>query len=135
LKSLDVDAAFVQLLASGAVEDHSWGRIVWLASGRLNPGSDQTLGYVEIDAGHKNYRHSHPNCEEVLFLLQGSLDHRVGDEKIHLEPGDTLVIPTGIVHEATNTSGSVARIIVAYPTGHRAIQLAPEDGPIPMETE
>ena len=123
MSGLDLQSTFLSAMAETPTENHRWGRIVWLASGAAFPGSGQTLGYVEINPGQTNYRHRHPNCEEVLLLLEGSLDHWVGDQIVALRPGSVLSIGAGVVHWATNASSMVARMIVAYPTGHREIEL------------
>jgi len=132
-------AANVSGLLGGAIagavfdaptEQHSWGRIVWLSSAAMWADSNQTLGYVEIDAGKTNYRHRHPNCEEVLLLIEGDLEHRVGDAVINLKPGSSLRIPRDVVHWATNPGSSPARMIVAYPTGSREIELVLEEVPL-----
>ena len=40
----------------------------------------------------------HPNCEEVLYLLAGRVEHTLGDQSFTLETGDTLAIPAGVFH-------------------------------------
>src|SRR5689334_22089181 len=79
-----------------------WGTIQWLVSGRQIPDSRLTFGYVEIKAGTKNPKHYHPNCDEVLFLIEGELDHSLGKDIIHLTPGMAIHIPTGLSHDAVN---------------------------------
>lgn len=99
--------------------EFEWGRINWVINAEMVPGAGITVGVVEIDAGASNPLHYHPNCEEALHLIEGSLDHRVGDRTVALGAGDTLHVPTGVHHQATNTGNVVARMVVAYPTGHR----------------
>jgi|SRR5579862_603954 len=111
------------------IEHHAWGQIVWLSGAHVFADSDQTLGYVVIDPGQTNYRHRHPNCEEILVLVEGRLEHLVGDEIILMEPGQALRIPPGTVHRALNPGMSAARMIVAYPVGSREIELVPESDP------
>ena len=98
------------------VED--WGTLTWLASGELT-GSDITVGRVVIKPGRSNPRHCHDNCEEVLYLLQGQLTHSFADESIEMAPGDALVVPPGIMHNAMNTGIIDADMIVAYSKGNR----------------
>jgi quercetin dioxygenase-like cupin family protein len=134
LKAANVSAllsvAVVGAMSDAPIEQHSWGRIVWLSSAAIWADSKQTLGYVEIDAGETNYRHRHPNCEEVLLLVEGDLEHWVGDAVITMKPGSSLRIPLGVVHWATNPGSSPARMIVAYPTGFREIELVREEAPL-----
>jgi quercetin dioxygenase-like cupin family protein len=78
-----------------------------------------------LNPGHANPRHSHPNCDEVLHVLCGRLEHSVGDEVVVLEPGDTLVIPAGVPHQARTLGTEPADTVVAYSTGRREFRLEP----------
>jgi quercetin dioxygenase-like cupin family protein len=97
----------------------AWGQIQWLISGELVPNANITFGYVEIESGRKNPRHVHPNSDEVLYLLEGELEHSVGDELFHLTPGMAIFIPQGAEHDALSSGAQTARMVVAYPTGDR----------------
>jgi quercetin dioxygenase-like cupin family protein len=99
--------------------EFEWGSIEWLVNADLVPGAEITVGLVEIAPGMNNPLHFHPNCEEVLHLLEGQLDHRIGDDVLSLTAGSTIHVPRGVLHQATNTGADVARMVVAYPTGHR----------------
>lgn len=96
-------------------------RISWLFSGQKSPGAEQTLGYVVIEPGQKNPLHAHDNCEELLYLLTGELDHSLGDAMHHLRPGDAIRVPAGIRHDARCTSTEPARMIVCYSSPQRAM--------------
>ena len=104
-----------------------WGTIEWLINGDLVPGAEITVGRVTINAGARNPLHYHPNTEEVLHLLAGQLDHRIGDETVSITAGDTIHVPKGVVHQGINTGSVDAHMIVAYPTGHREMVVC-EDG-------
>jgi quercetin dioxygenase-like cupin family protein len=102
---------------SAAVRE-SWGTLRWLANHALS-GSAITVGRVIIYKGQRNPRHSHPNCEEVLYLLAGRLIHSVGSQTVTLNAGDTLAIPAGVVHNAQSVGDVDADMIVTYSSGHR----------------
>lgn len=102
-----------------AAEGFDWGTIQWLVSGRLLPDSQLTFGFVTIAAGARNARHYHPNCDEVLFVIDGEIDHALGDEVSHLSAGSAIHIPIGIHHNAVNTGMTTAKVVVAYSTGDR----------------
>jgi len=95
-----------------------WGSIRWLMSDKIEPGAELTLGIVEIEANQANPLHIHPNCEEILHVLSGSLEHRLGDAWATLKVGDTLRIPKNAVHGA-RTKQDKCRVIVVYNTGAR----------------
>jgi quercetin dioxygenase-like cupin family protein len=98
--------------------DEEWGSLRWLASRELTR-TELTVGRVTIKAGTSNPRHSHPNCDEVLYLLGGRLEHSVGDDSLVLEAGDTLVVPAGVNHNARNVGEEDADMMVAYTSGER----------------
>ena len=70
-----------------------------------------------------NPRHYHTTCEEVLTLLAGQIEHTMGDEQVVMEPGDTLVVPAGVPHNATCVSSTDADMIVAYSSADRDFHL------------
>ena len=78
-----------------------------------------TCGRVTISAGKANPRHRHPNCDEVLYLIRGRLEHTLGEALILLEAGDALSIPVGIAHNARSLGLEDAVMVVAYSTADR----------------
>jgi quercetin dioxygenase-like cupin family protein len=106
--------------------NEDWGSLSWLANQQIGNAQKLTLGRVVIKKGHSNPRHCHPNCEEVLYLLNGRLEHTLGDETLVLERGDTLAIPQGIFHSAVNIGAEDADTIVAYSSGVRQFVLESE---------
>lgn len=100
-------------------EEFEWGRIRWLVNGAKVPGANITVGWVEIEPGHKNPLHLHPNSQEVLVLVEGELDHSIGDEMHHLTPGSAICVPANTPHDGRNVGTVTARMVVSYPTGDR----------------
>jgi len=96
-----------------------WGTLRWLASRGVGNAREITVGLVTINRGMNNPRHRHPVSEEVLHLLRGRLRHTIGRDAVDLEPGDTIVIPSGVYHNATSTGVVAAEMLVAYPAGDR----------------
>src|SRR5215204_1028801 len=107
--------------SDGDAMQFPWGSIVWLCSGERLADAETTFGYVEIRPGMKNPKHLHPNSDEVLFLIEGELDHSLGDTVHHLTPGMAIHIPRGVEHDAVNTSDRTARMVVSYPTPDRQV--------------
>ena len=96
-----------------------WGSLNWLADKSLNNSPDLTLGRVTIKKGHSSPRHSHPNCDEVLYLLKGQLKQVIGGQTFLMEPGDTAVAPANVSHLTVNIGDEDADIILAYSSGER----------------
>jgi quercetin dioxygenase-like cupin family protein len=113
--------AVVQHLDKEAIEKYPWGEIRWMMSGKIDSGSAQTFGIVEIKAGQKNALHSHPNCEEILYVLSGSCEHLIGDRKVTLRAGDLIRVPVGVKHQATALGKQPLRAVISYSSGDRQV--------------
>jgi len=100
----------------------SWGTLTWLGNPQIGNLRNMTVGRVVIKKGHSNPRHSHGNCDELLYLLKGRLEHTLGKGKVVLNPGDTLTVPSGVFHNALSIGDEDADMIVCYPTGDRDFQ-------------
>ncbi len=101
------------------VEETPWGRLVWMVAGRLGNSTTMTVGRCYIDPGQANPRHYHPNCDEVLHVLQGTIEHSAGDERVRMGPGDTISIPTGVVHNARNIGREQAVFVISFSSADR----------------
>jgi mannose-6-phosphate isomerase-like protein (cupin superfamily) len=86
----------------------------WLFNGALTPGVRETLGFVVIQPGQKNPLHAHPNCEEVLYLVSGELDHTIDGAVFRLEPGDAVRVPAAARHDARAVGPDPATMVVFY---------------------
>ncbi len=108
-----------------AMHEEAWGTLAWMADA-ANAGLDGlTLGRVTLNPRCTNPRHSHPNCDEVLHVISGEIEHSIGVETVFLRAGDTLVIPAGMPHQARNVGSGVADTIVVYSTGRREFKQEP----------
>jgi quercetin dioxygenase-like cupin family protein len=105
-----------------------WGRLSWLCTGERIPDARQTFGVAEILPGCKNPRHYHPNCDEVLYLLEGEIDHTLGDEVHRLTAGAMLHIPANVRHDARNVGAVPARMVIAYDAPDRQAVFLEEGG-------
>jgi len=117
----------VRLAADAADDriDEDWGSLTWLASQKLENAVALTLGRVVIRKDMSNPPHSHPTCEEVLYLLRGELEHVVGNYVYILKAGDTLTVDAGVPHCATSIGDEDADMIVVYSSGTRDFKPEP----------
>jgi quercetin dioxygenase-like cupin family protein len=99
-----------------------FGVMRWLLDGDLVPETAMTLGEVVIATGRKNPLHVHDNAEEVLFLIAGELDHRVGATTHRLVAGDCIRVPAGEAHDARSVGTQDARMVVCYNHPHRGYE-------------
>lgn len=123
----DVSPAAVCRPLDGEILEVPWGMIGWSASRRIGNSTTMTFGRALIRAGQGNPRHRHPNCDEILHLLAGRLEHTFGDARFILEPGDTISIPTGVWHQATALGEQDAEMVICFSSADRITELADED--------
>jgi quercetin dioxygenase-like cupin family protein len=97
-----------------AVEEHPWGRLVWMVSGKLGNSEKLTVGKCFIRPGHANPPHYHPNCDEVLHVVRGRIEHRVDDEYVEMSAGDTISIPSGRMHNARNLGDEETEFVITF---------------------
>ena len=114
-----MNAGQVRSEADSARTPTPWGELHWLVSNALVPGATQTLGIVRINPGQGNPLHLHPNCEELLYVLEGTCIHQLGDDETSLGPGDVIVIPAGVPHRARCTSDGPLRAVISFSSGER----------------
>ncbi|MBN1445055.1 MAG: cupin domain-containing protein [Candidatus Omnitrophica bacterium] len=93
----------------------SWGSLQWLVSGQTVSGTTMTLGRVTFKPGESNSSHSHPNCEEILYVAQGTIEHSLPQGgTVCLKQGDCIVMPQGSFHNAKNIGTDETIVIVAF---------------------
>jgi uncharacterized cupin superfamily protein len=56
--------------------------------------------------------HSHPDHEELVYVLEGTLRYRVGESIRDLGPGDSMATPCGEVHSFSNPGADPVRALV-----------------------
>ncbi|QNI35628.1 ThuA domain-containing protein [Edaphobacter albus] len=105
--------------ADALVQSQPWGKLEWLASRELGNSLFMTVGIATINPGKENPVHSHPNCDEILHVVQGHIMNRVGDKEYEMSAGDTVTIPEGTLHNARNIGKEDAVLSISYNSADR----------------
>jgi quercetin dioxygenase-like cupin family protein len=100
-------------------EAFTWGELRWQISGSMGNSNDLTVGWCLLEKGASNGRHSHPNCSEVLIVMEGKIEHSWSDRAVLMSEGDMISIPRGVVHHAKNLGESSARLLVCFSSAER----------------
>jgi quercetin dioxygenase-like cupin family protein len=116
-------AQMLQSFDKVEVQEYDWGWIRWLMNAQLDPQAQMTFGIVQLNAGELNPVHRHPNCEEVLYVLKGRCEHRLGKQTVVLKPGDVLRIPQGVPHAAKVIGDEPMQAVIVYNTGARQFEV------------
>ena len=100
--------------------DFDWGQLTWFASGPLGNSKEMTVGRCIIKPGCSNPAHTHPNCEEVLTVIEGKISHSIGpDQAVEMSTGDTISVPQELVHNATNIGDTDAVLFICFSSADR----------------
>jgi quercetin dioxygenase-like cupin family protein len=68
-------------------------------SRRMVAGDQGMVVWWVMKAGAHAAAHKHDN-EQIAVMLKGKMEFRLGDERRTCGPGDVVVIPGGVEHEA-----------------------------------
>lgn len=97
-----------------------WGGLTWYASGKLGNSEELTVGKCVLKPGCENPLHSHPNCSEILVVLQGEVVHTIeGGEEVTLGQGDVITLPANLPHKARNVATEEAVLLIAFSSADR----------------
>ena len=69
-------------------------------------GGDQVLMCrATYQPGSTVRRHSHPDTEQLMLIVEGSVEMTIGDETKTLDVGDVAVVNRGVEHELYSANG------------------------------
>jgi quercetin dioxygenase-like cupin family protein len=115
-----MNSGIVMRASAVRANEFDWGSLRWLASRQLGNSDALTAGLCVLRPGAANPRHHHPNCEEVLHVLEGRISHALGNgSEAELGPGDTVTLPAGAAHYARNVGGADAVLFVCFSSADR----------------
>lgn len=78
------------------------------------PGHEVVQVRVDFAPGVLARSHSHPG-EEIAFVIAGTLEYQLeGKQPVILKAGQSLFIPTGVVHSAKNVGSGKASELATY---------------------
>jgi quercetin dioxygenase-like cupin family protein len=62
--------------------------------------------------------HFHHRTDEIIYVLEGAYQFRIGEKNITAKQGDLLVIPRGTTHSFGNSSGASSKMLaIITPSG------------------
>ena len=95
-------------------EARPFGAIEWTT------GAEMAAAIAVFDAGGDNVEHTHPNCEEAVFVLEGEIEHTLGEQSTILAAGDFIVVPRDAPHRLINRGGKPCRMLIVFTSPDRA---------------
>jgi quercetin dioxygenase-like cupin family protein len=93
------------------------GIVTFKATGEETAGA-LTLFESVIAPGDGPPLHVHSNEDEVLYVLEGEMRFRLGDEVHDAPPGTTMYAPRGVAHCFHNAGPTPSRLLIFFtPSG------------------
>jgi quercetin dioxygenase-like cupin family protein len=75
-----------------------WERITDKIERRILAGKQGMIVWWKMNAGAHAASHQHPH-EQIVLMLKGRMDFRIGSDRRSMVEGDVAVIPGNVEHE------------------------------------
>lgn len=99
--------------------DYEWGAIKWLCNAERMPDCQQSFGYAYVLPGKINPEHQHTTCQEIIYMLAGECDVYMHGTWLHLQPGQSVLIPQGVKHLLKNNGWEPAIYVASFSASFR----------------
>lgn len=93
-----------------APEALDWGELRWLCNPPTTGAAALTVIDVTLKPGKGHNFHRHPDQEEVIVVISGTVEQWLDRERRLLGPGDSVFIPAGMVHASFNAGPGEAKL-------------------------
>ncbi len=101
-----------------AIKEEYKGRTnYWLSRPGLTEAKQLQLCQATLPPGEGHNFHTHPELEEVIYVLSGEVEQWVEKEFRRLKAGEVAHIPAGVVHATFNNSNADAVILAILSPG------------------
>ncbi|MDE1175306.1 MAG: cupin domain-containing protein [Edaphobacter sp.] len=107
-----------QTVAAGADrlgEMHTLGfsKIAFKASPADTEGGLFIMEHSNLTKGGP-YRHVHPAQDEWLYAMEGEFRVEIGDQKLTLKPGDSVLMPRKVPHVWAQVGETPGKLLIAF---------------------
>jgi quercetin dioxygenase-like cupin family protein len=110
---------FVRRDVGAEAEMAPFGRVEWAVRTDAPYGAEQMVALAVFEPGGSNAEHYHPNCEEIVYVLDGEIEHTLGEESTTLWAGDLIVVPRNTHHRIINDSSKACRMLIVFSSPNR----------------
>lgn len=100
------------ITADGMERDQlDWGVMGWASRPATTGAKDLVVIEVTLESGQGHAFHKHPQQEEVIYVIDGTIEQWIEQEKQALSAGDSVFIGADVVHASFNDSGKAAKLL------------------------
>jgi quercetin dioxygenase-like cupin family protein len=76
-------------------------------------GREVVQARVDFAPGVAFPKHSHPG-EEIIYVLEGTLEYTIDGKPVTVKPGDVLFVPAGTIHSVKNIGSGNGAELATY---------------------
>ena len=91
-----------------------WGVLNWMSTPEVTGGERFSAGVVKLEPGKGHERHTHPDSDEILYVIRGEGEQEVADETRGIETGDMVFVPERVEHGTVNTGWEPLLLLAVY---------------------
>lgn len=91
-----------------------WGVLKMMDTPDTTGAERFSAGVVTLTPGKGHERHTHPDSDEILYVVRGEGEQEVADETRSVTTGDMVHIPEGVEHGTTNTGWEPLTLLAVY---------------------
>lgn len=92
-------------------EKPDWGAMGWVSRPSGTGATKLTVIEVVLVPGGGHNFHKHPDQEEVIYVIEGTVEQWLEKDKKDLTAGDSAFVPAGVVHASFNVSRKPAKLL------------------------
>ena len=88
-----------------------WGGLGWAS--RPNDTGSKNIVVIEVTLtpGQGHNFHKHPQQEEILYMIEGTVEQWINDKKRNISQGDVAFVPEDTVHASFNDSEKDVKLL------------------------
>lgn len=91
-----------------------WGTLKWMSTPDVNGSERLSAGVVNLEPGKGHDIHTHPESDEILYIIGGEGEQTVADETRDVASGEMVYIPAGVEHGTINTGWETLQLLAVY---------------------
>ena len=91
-----------------------WGVLKWMSTPDVTGGERFSAGVVKLEPGRGHERHTHPDSDEILYVVRGEGEQEVAEETREITGGDMVYVPEGVEHGTVNTGWEPLVLLAVY---------------------
>jgi oxalate decarboxylase/phosphoglucose isomerase-like protein (cupin superfamily) len=97
-----------------STQQFDWGTLKWMATPDHNGSGRFSAGVVQLEPGKGHELHTHPESDEILYVVSGEGEQTVAGETREVSAGEMIFIPEGVEHGTVNTNWEPLKLLAVY---------------------